>query len=35
VEQRNVHAAKNLMRVLAITVEYGMVAAQIFSQTIL
>lgn len=35
VEQRNVHAAKNLMRVLAITVEYGIVSAQIFSQTIL
>ena len=27
VEERNVHAAKNLLRVLAITVEYGVVSA--------
>lgn len=35
VEERNVYAAKNLMRFLAIGVEYGVISAQAFSQTLL
>lgn len=35
VEERNVHAAKNLMRVLAVVVSYGVVASQALSQTLL
>jgi hypothetical protein len=35
VEQRNVHASKNITRVIAIAVEYGVVSTQVFSQTLL
>jgi hypothetical protein len=35
VEERNVHASKNLMRVLAIAVDYGVVQSSAFSQMLI
>lgn len=35
VEQHNVHASKNLMRLLAIAVDYSVVNSQAFSQVII